>query len=137
MRSSRKAPSDIVRDSGYSEYDYSTIDGLNAAYRAGQFDPYAWLPVDYKAVRAAHGALATFTWLILFPLGALVIRFSGLQPTTYVVWLHAKLQMAAYVLFIAAAGMGIWMAKHIRSVRVSHSEMVMQANPGSSVLTTR
>lgn len=109
------SPAIYARQNAYSSA--TSVADLRTAYLAGTFDPKTELPSHFEVIRNVHGALATFAWLILFPIGALIIRFSGLQPTAYIVWLHAKLQMAAYVVFIAAAGMGIWMAKTIYAVR--------------------
>jgi hypothetical protein len=55
----------------------------------------------------AHGALAGIAFVAIFPIGAILVRlasFSGLA------WIHGGLQIFGYVLFIAAAGIGIYMA---------------------------
>lgn len=54
-----------------------------------------------------HGTLASLAFVAIFPLGAILVRlarFSGLA------WIHGGLQLFGYVLFIAAAGLGIYMA---------------------------
>lgn len=55
----------------------------------------------------AHGAVASIAFVAIFPIGAMLIRlvsFKGL------VWIHAGLQIFGYVIFIAAAGIGIFVA---------------------------
>ena len=64
----------------------------------------------------AHAVLACLAFGLFFPMGGIVIRllnFSGL------VWLHAACQIFAYVLFIAAFGMGIWIATNLHVVSTS------------------
>ncbi|KAK5174806.1 uncharacterized protein LTR77_001889 [Saxophila tyrrhenica] len=53
----------------------------------------------------AHGSLAAVTFLVLFPVGAALVRIPGIG-----VWIHAGFQIFSYCCFIAAAGMGIWLA---------------------------
>lgn len=69
-----------------------------------------------KAQRAmiAHGVLASLAFVIFFPFGAISIRlfsFPGL------LWFHAVVQVVAYLLFIAAFGIGIYLATQIHRVR--------------------
>lgn len=56
-------------------------------------------------IMTAHGVLAAVAFLVLFPLGALLIRIPGVS-----VWVHAGMQSFAYCCFIAAAGLGIYFA---------------------------
>ena len=62
---------------------------------------------EQDTYRSAHGALAAVAFLVIFPLGAMLVRlanFSGLA------WTHGGLQVFGLVLFVAAAGLGIYMA---------------------------
>jgi len=55
----------------------------------------------------AHGALAAISFVAILPIGAILVRlanFSGLA------WIHGGLQVFGYTVFIAAAGLGIYMA---------------------------
>jgi hypothetical protein len=55
----------------------------------------------------AHGALAGLAFVGILPIGAILVRlasFSGLA------WIHGGLQIFGYILFVAAAGIGIYMA---------------------------
>jgi hypothetical protein len=54
----------------------------------------------------AHGALAGLVFIAILPLGAILVRLTSLSA-----WIHGGLQIVGYILFIAAAGLGIYMAK--------------------------
>lgn len=54
----------------------------------------------------AHGTLASVIFLVLFPMGAMVVRLLNLP-----VWFHAGVQIFSYCCYIAAAGLGIYIAK--------------------------
>jgi hypothetical protein len=76
----------------------------------------AWwltLPSTFNAVRIAHAVLGGSAFLIFFPLGGTVMLVSRHPQAVYI---HAALQMIAYVVFATAAGLGIWMAKKVHSV---------------------
>lgn len=64
------------------------------------------LPIDIMIT--AHGSLASVVFLVLFPVGAMVIRIFSLP-----VWVHAGIQIFTYCCFIAAAGLGIYIAKSL------------------------
>lgn len=66
--------------------------------------------------RRIHGILASLTFIGLFPLGALSLR---LLPGRWAFWTHAILQVAGWVVFVAAAALGFVM---VRSVRVPMSD---------------
>lgn len=60
-----------------------------------------------------HGVLAGLAFVIIFPLGGILIRmceFSGL------LWIHGILQLFGYVVYIVAAGLGIYSITHGNSV---------------------
>jgi len=73
-------------------------------------------PQYYNQVKIAHAVLGSLAWVIFFPLGAVLIRV--LKPP-YAVRIHGTIQIFAYSLLIAGAGMGIWMAR--LTLRVSDS----------------
>jgi hypothetical protein len=62
-------------------------------------------------IRYAHAALASLAFLFFFPIGAIIIR---VIPGKAGVYLHALMQFFAYCVFIAATGMGIWLATYVR-----------------------
>ena len=65
----------------------------------------------------AHGVCAALAFVILFPTGGIIIRvlsFPGL------IWLHAAIQALSYLIFIAAAGLGIYFATQTRQIHKAH-----------------
>lgn len=55
----------------------------------------------------AHGALASIAFVGIFPIGAILVRLASMPGLA---WIHGGLQLLGYALFIAAAGLGIYMA---------------------------
>jgi len=56
-----------------------------------------------------HGVLMGLIWVILFPLGAIIIRFLG-NITKNAVGKHRFVQITALVLLLIAAGIGVYLA---------------------------
>jgi hypothetical protein len=56
----------------------------------------------------AHGALASIAFVAILPIGAILVRLASFHG---LLWAHASLQIFAYAVFIAAAGLGIFIAK--------------------------
>lgn len=57
--------------------------------------------------KIAHGTIMGLTFVIIYPLGAILIRllsFSGL------VWVHAATQIFAYILALTGLGLGVYIA---------------------------
>lgn len=61
--------------------------------------------------RTIHGILAALAFVVLFPVGAIAMR---IIPGRFALWLHGITQVIAYILFIAAVGLGIWLVKEVR-----------------------
>lgn len=58
-------------------------------------------------IRRAHGAIMSLAFVIVYPVGAILIRllsFSGL------VWVHAATQIFAYMMAITGLGLGVYIA---------------------------
>ncbi|KAK7183060.1 hypothetical protein DPSP01_005995 [Paraphaeosphaeria sporulosa] len=56
----------------------------------------------------AHGVLASFAFVILFPTGSILIRLASFKG----VWLvHGLFQIFAYLVYIAAFALGVWMTQ--------------------------
>ena len=68
----------------------------------------------------AHGTLASIVFLVLFPIGAMVVRIPGLNLP---IWVHAGIQIFTYCCFIAAAGLGIYLAKNL-SLLTNHHPII-------------
>ncbi|KAK5208836.1 hypothetical protein LTR41_005233 [Exophiala xenobiotica] len=81
--------------------------------------PAAWgtRPSSYKTVRIVHAVLAASVFLIFFPVGGIIMRVSR-HPKA--IWVHAAVQTFGYVVFVAAAGCGIWMAKKVHALDRYH-----------------
>ena len=69
---------------------------------------------NYQRVMLAHGVVACLCWMFFFPMGAILLR--ALKGPA-AIKAHIIAQTIAYILFTAAVGMGIWMAKTIGKVR--------------------
>ncbi|KAI4856553.1 hypothetical protein E4T45_01983 [Aureobasidium sp. EXF-8846] len=108
--SSSGSGSDSSGSSGYGSGSYGSSGSGYGPGSAGFSIPFGG---DFeKAQRAmiAHGVLASLAFVIFFPFGAISIRlfsFPGL------LWFHAVVQIIAYLLFIAAFGIGIYLATQI------------------------
>jgi hypothetical protein len=111
---SSSSGSDSSGSSGYGSGPYGSSGSGYGPGSAGFSIPFGG---DFeKAQRAmiAHGVLASLAFVIFFPFGAISIRlfsFPGL------LWFHAIVQIIAYLLFIAAFGIGIYLATQIHMVR--------------------
>lgn len=55
----------------------------------------------------AHGALASIAFVAIFPIGGILVR---LASASGLAWIHGGLQIFGYTIFIAAAGLGIYIA---------------------------
>lgn len=60
-------------------------------------------------VITAHAVLACLAFAFFFPIGGILIRVAHFNGT---LWVHAGLQIAAYLLNTAAVGMGIWITQN-------------------------
>lgn len=70
-----------------------------------------------NAFIVAHGALGSIAFVALFPIGAILIRLASFSG---VVWVHAAIQMLAYCLQIAGAGLGIYIALATDALNGAH-----------------
>lgn len=99
--------------SGYSGYGGSSDgdgdgdgDSFGFGFGAG---------VDYDTAmrrRTAHGIVATVAFVILFPLGAILLR---LIPGRFSVWIHALVQVLAWLLYIAGFALGVVLLRMLPS----------------------
>jgi hypothetical protein len=55
----------------------------------------------------AHGTLASLAFVAIFPLGGILVRLASFQ---HLAWIHGGLQILGYAIFIAGAGLGIYVA---------------------------
>lgn len=61
-----------------------------------------------RTMLIAHGTLAALAFVIFFPFGAIAIRLASF---TGVVWFHAAFQAFGYIVYTAALGLGVYIAK--------------------------
>jgi hypothetical protein len=57
--------------------------------------------------------VACLAFVAFFPLGAIAIKVA---PGKLALRIHVMFQLAAYALFIAAVGMGVWMGNTLKLV---------------------
>jgi hypothetical protein len=76
---------------------------------AGQFGAPSQSFIDSRQkILIAHGVLAALAFVLLFPVGSILIRLGTFRG----VWLvHGIFQLFAYVVYIVAFGLGVWMVK--------------------------
>ncbi|KAJ8117537.1 hypothetical protein OPT61_g1295 [Boeremia exigua] len=70
-----------------------------------------------RTMLIAHGVLASLAFVILFPAGAIAIRLGSFPG---VVWLHAAFQIFAYLVYIAAFGLGVYIASQMEMLDHHH-----------------
>ncbi|KAM3415569.1 hypothetical protein BST61_g9090 [Cercospora zeina] len=64
-----------------------------------------------------HGSLASIAFVALFPTGAILIRLASFTGS---IWLHAAIQAVAYLVFIAAFGLGVYIATQLNEIGAYH-----------------
>jgi hypothetical protein len=60
--------------------------------------------------RTIHGILASVSIVILFPVGSILMR---VVPSRFAIWAHGLFQMMAFLLYVAAAALGIYLVKMV------------------------
>ncbi|KAF2103820.1 hypothetical protein NA57DRAFT_50688 [Rhizodiscina lignyota] len=64
-----------------------------------------------QTYRLAHGVMASLAFVFFFPAGAISIR---IIPSRAAIWIHAAFQLLAYVLYIAAFALGVWLVQEVK-----------------------
>jgi len=100
-------------DSGSSSGNpYSGSSGSASAGDFSSFGNFAGFDVNKaQTIRLAHGVLAALAFVVLFPVGGIIIR---VVPSKAAIWIHAGFQVLAYLIYTAAFGLGIWMVREIQ-----------------------
>ena len=73
---------------------------------------------NIDTIAVAHGTLAAIVFLAFFPSGAIFVRIPGMARH---VWVHAGIQIFSYCCFVAAAGLGIYMATELDETSEHHA----------------
>lgn len=68
-----------------------------------------------------HGTLMGFAFAFLFPLGAIIMRTASFRG---LVWVHAGIQLFAYILALAGFGLGVYIAIYPDSQVCTHNIFV-------------
>ena len=71
-------------------------------------------PANYHKIVETHGITGSLAWVLIFPLGAVLIRVLSLKST---VWIHAAVQTLGLGLFIINIGQGASLLSHCCSLR--------------------
>ncbi|KAF2832165.1 CBD9-like protein [Ophiobolus disseminans] len=61
--------------------------------------------INTAAVLWCHGIFASVAFVLLFPLGGILIRLGNFPN---LIWVHAGLQLFAWILFVTAFGLGLY-----------------------------
>ncbi|KAJ4348955.1 hypothetical protein N0V95_005003 [Ascochyta clinopodiicola] len=72
---------------------------------------------ERRTMLIAHGVLASLAFVILFPAGAIAIRLASFPG---IVWIHAGFQIFAYLVYIAALGLGAYIASEMEMLDHYH-----------------
>ncbi|KIW01114.1 uncharacterized protein PV09_07402 [Verruconis gallopava] len=90
---------------------------LSGSSSGASFNNNGFNASQQKNMLMAHGIMAGLAFAVFFPFGAISIRllsFPGL------VWFHAAFQVFAYVFYIIAFGLGIWLANQLHLMGEAH-----------------
>ncbi|KAJ4288559.1 hypothetical protein N0V90_011796 [Kalmusia sp. IMI 367209] len=95
--------------------DYSPYSAFNGGFDVGGFSTrnkalnFCWNIADgVTSFSIAHGVLASLAFVILFPMGSILIRL-GSFPGLWLV--HGLFQLFAFLVYISAFGIGIWLTQ--------------------------
>ncbi|KAL6243967.1 hypothetical protein RBB50_008836 [Rhinocladiella similis] len=94
---------------GSSSSSGSTFGQGSVFSSAGQFDKATHILI-------AHAVLASLVWVLFIPSLAILLRLNIKNPI--ILRIHAVGQVLSYILFVAAAGMGIWLAEQFKDYGV-------------------
>ncbi|KAL1891047.1 hypothetical protein Sste5346_007870 [Sporothrix stenoceras] len=77
--------------------------------------------------RTIHGILASLSIVVLFPVGSILMR---VVPGRFAIWAHGIFQMMAFLLYVAAAALGIYLVK---MVRIPFTGGSLLSNPSTNI----
>lgn len=99
---------DLTQASGGSGSNPFTSAATNSTSESGGQNSWTRMSSQAQArFVQAHGALASIAFVGILPTGAILVRIASMQRLA---WIHGVLQIFGFALFIAAAGIGIFMA---------------------------
>ncbi|KAK4548066.1 hypothetical protein LTR36_010786 [Oleoguttula mirabilis] len=72
---------------------------------------------NYTVIITAHAVLATLAFGLLFPVGGIMIRLASFRGLW---WIHGVFQTFAFILYIAAFALGVYMASNLQMLHLAH-----------------
>lgn len=93
--------------SGGGNSNGGTAGGRNGNGFPGLFGINLQDAIHYRTI---HGILASLSIVVLFPVGSILMR---VVPGRFAIWTHGLFQMMAFLLYIAAAALGIYLVKMV------------------------
>ncbi|KAK1814361.1 hypothetical protein LTR12_011258 [Friedmanniomyces endolithicus] len=102
---------------GNNPYSNNGGDSSNNPYSNGSNAGYPSFPSNFHLMVTAHAVLATLAFSLLFPIGGIVIRLASF-PGLW--WIHGVFQILAYILYIAAFAIGVYMANTMDLMGENH-----------------
>lgn len=89
----------------------------NSFGRAGLFGDQAAFIASKRPIIIAHAVLAAAAFVFFFPVGSILIRLGNFRG----LWLvHAAIQVFAYILYIAAFAIGVYITTHAPLINNAH-----------------
>ncbi|KAL0943057.1 uncharacterized protein CTRU02_200943 [Colletotrichum truncatum] len=86
--------------------------GNGNGFGGGNFNNFVGFNIqEAMHIRRIHGVLATIAFVIIFPVGSIAMR---LVPGRFGWIVHALIQMAGFILYIAGAALGIQLTQMVR-----------------------
>ena len=83
------------------------ISGATTTPSSGDRDSNSSLSTSQDKILHIHASLAGIAFVALFPGGAILIRLAKFKAA---IWIHAAMQVLAYIVFIVAAVLGIYLS---------------------------
>ncbi|KAF1844316.1 uncharacterized protein K460DRAFT_408606 [Cucurbitaria berberidis CBS 394.84] len=94
----------------YGTYGDDDSYGSYGSYGGGRGGASQAFVNSRQKIIVAHGVLAALAFVLFFPVGAILIRVGSFRG----MWLvHGLFQLFAYLVYIAAFGIGVWMVNSI------------------------
>ncbi|KAK5120278.1 hypothetical protein LTR85_006484 [Meristemomyces frigidus] len=102
---------------GGSNPSSSGSNGGSNPYSSGSGSSYSSFFSNYTVIITAHAVLATLAFGLLFPVGGIMIRLASFRGLW---WIHGLFQIVAFILYIAAFALGVYMASNLRMLHLAH-----------------
>ncbi|KAK5707945.1 hypothetical protein LTR97_000484 [Elasticomyces elasticus] len=91
--------------------------GSNLGGGASPIDGVSQRQRQQERVQTAHAICASIAFVGLFPIGAIIVRVAGFKN---LVWVHVATQTIALAVFIAAVGLGLYIATSGNQLNEAH-----------------